>query len=128
MTSLLTAAQGDRVYVDNPAEVLYHDVESGIQQKAINALTHECIMAFMDKADHEPWHEMESMYILCEADKAIPAVAQASMAARLGSDAIVIRTKASHSPFLSEIQDVLEGVERAAQLGLKRKKWTFRSC
>ncbi|RBR25731.1 uncharacterized protein FIESC28_01484 [Fusarium coffeatum] len=111
--------EGERVFADTPEEVFYHDMSADAQKKAVDALTHECIRAFTDETDYEPWQDMHCLYFICEEDKAIPAAVQEQMAGILGPNSIVFRSKASHSPFLSAVQDVVDGVEKAAASGQK---------
>ncbi|RFN44926.1 hypothetical protein FIE12Z_10821 [Fusarium flagelliforme] len=111
--------EGERVYADTPEEVFYHDMSADEQKKAVSALEHECIRAFTDEVDYEPWQDMHCLCFICEEDKAIPAAIQEQMAGILGPDAVIFRSRASHSPFLSAVQDVVDGVEKAAQSGQK---------
>lgn len=87
------------------------------QKKAVDALQHECIRAFTDVTDYEPWQDIHCLYFVCDEDKAIPAAIQEQMAGILGPDSIIFRSKASHSPFLSAVQDVVDGIEKAAASG-----------
>ena len=67
--------------------------------------------------DYEPWQDIHCLYFVCDEDKAIPAAIQEQMAGILGPDSIIFRSKASHSPFLSAVQDVVDGIEKAAASG-----------
>jgi hypothetical protein len=60
-------------------------------------------------------------YFFCEADQALEFPVQQLLAKALGPDAVTFTSKGSHSPFLSEPQDVVEGVEYAAKVGLERR-------
>lgn len=61
------------------------------------------------------------MYFFCEADKALPLAIQQQMAQALGADAPTFTSVGSHSPFLSQPQEVVEGVEYAAKVGQSKK-------
>ncbi|KAH7190191.1 Alpha/beta hydrolase fold-1 [Fusarium oxysporum] len=109
--------EGSYVFADTPEEILYHDVPTDLQKEAVDALTHECIRAWTDEVDYEPWHDMHCLYFICEEDRAVPAAVQEQMAQILGPDSVIFRSRSSHSPFLSAVQDVVDGVEKAAQSG-----------
>jgi methenyltetrahydromethanopterin cyclohydrolase len=51
------------------------------------------------------------MYFFCETDKAIPLPIQQQMAQMLGAAVPTFTSDASHSPFLSQPQKVVEGLE-----------------
>jgi hypothetical protein len=62
------------------------------------------------------------MYFFCEGDKALPLFIQQQLAAQLGPNAATYTTKASHSPFLSELQDCVDGLEYAAKVGQEKAR------
>ncbi|KAH7231344.1 Alpha/beta hydrolase fold-1 [Fusarium redolens] len=112
--------EGSYVFADTPEEVFYHDVPLDLQKEAAAALTHECVRAWTDEVDYEPWHDMHCLYFVCEEDRAVPAAVQEQMAQILGPDSVIFRSRTSHSPFLSAVQDVVDGVEKAAHSGQMR--------
>lgn len=62
------------------------------------------------------------MYFFCDGDKALPLPVQQQMATLLSPAAPSFHTKGSHSPFLSEIQELVEGLEHAARVGQEKNK------
>lgn len=110
--------QGDYVYADTPEDVFYHDVSPEEQKKWIGLLKHHSSASFTDEVGYEPWHDVECMYFFCDDDKALPLAVQEQMAGMLGETAPRYHSKASHSPFLSKVNDVVEGIE----LGIKEGK------
>ncbi|EGU71880.1 hypothetical protein FOXB_17610 [Fusarium oxysporum f. sp. conglutinans Fo5176] len=112
--------EGSYVFADTPEEVFYHDVPLDLQKEAAAALTHECVRAWTDEVDYEPWHDMHCLYFVCEEDRAVPAAMQEQMAQILGPDSVIFRSRTSHSPFLSAVEDVVDGVEKAAHSGQMR--------
>ena len=70
--------------------------------------------------EYEPWHDIHCLYFVCEEDRAIPAPLQDQMASMLGPDSVIFRSQSSHSPFLSAVQDTVDGIEKAVESGLKR--------
>ncbi|KAI8411144.1 hypothetical protein FOFC_07738 [Fusarium oxysporum] len=115
-----SCTQGSYVFADTPEEVFYHDVPLDLQKEAAAALTHECVRAWTDEVDYEPWHDMHCLYFVCEEDRAVPAAMQEQMAQILGPDSVIFRSRTSHSPFLSAVEDVVDGVEKAAHSGQMR--------
>ena len=76
----------------------------------------------MDRITYEPWHDIECMYFLCEDDRVTLPAMQESMAKLLGDKALVYRCKSSHSPFWSMPEELVKGIEMAAQVGEERAK------
>lgn len=108
--------QGDKVYVKNPEEVFYHDVPADLQKDAVAKLTHQSLAVFNDIVTHQPWEELDCMYMYCDEDKALLPHIQKMLAPQLGEDALSWTCKgASHSPFLSMPDDVTEGLVYGAQ-------------
>ncbi|KAH7124689.1 Alpha/beta hydrolase fold-1 [Dactylonectria macrodidyma] len=106
---------GSYVFADTPEEILYHDVPSDLQKEAVAAVKHECVRAWTDEVDYQPWHDIHCLYFVCEEDRAVPVAVQEQMAQILGPDSIIFWSRSSHSPFLSAVQDVVDGVEKAAE-------------
>ncbi|EUC40445.1 hypothetical protein COCMIDRAFT_108796 [Bipolaris oryzae ATCC 44560] len=113
---------GDYCYATTPEIVFYHDVDDGPRRSAIERLKRQSARIFTDEVTYEPWHEILSMYFFCENDKALPLPIQQQMAQTLGQDAPTFKSVGSHSPFLSQPQEVIEGLEYAAQLGQSNKQ------
>lgn len=65
---------------------------------------------------------MPCTYIFCEDDKAIPLPVQQGIAASMGSNITTFSIAASHSPFLSTPDKVVEGIELAAKVGLEKSQ------
>jgi hypothetical protein len=103
---VLTVDKGNYVHPDTPEEIFYHDVEPDLQTKAIAAIKHQSAPVFTDEVVYEPWHDVQCMFFYCDADKALPLVVQEQMASLLGPKALTYHSKGSHSPFLSEVQEV----------------------
>lgn len=95
-------------------------MDSEAQKKAISALKHQSAAVFTDTVTYEPWQDIECMYFFCDEDKALPLPVQSQMAELLGPNAAKFHTVASHSPFLSQVGDVVKGLEHAAEEGQRR--------
>jgi hypothetical protein len=118
--ALTRGVQEGYVHAATPEEVFYHDVEPELQKKAIAAIKHQSAPVFTDCVTYEPWHEIQCQYFFCDADKALPLPVQEHMASQLGPNVITYHTKGSHSPFLSEVQEVVEGLEYGAKVAQER--------
>ncbi|KAL1796701.1 hypothetical protein ACET3X_005241 [Alternaria dauci] len=112
---------GEYAYAGTPEIVFYHDLSEEAQKTAIAKLKHHSARAFTDEVTYEPWHEIPSMYFFCEGDIALPLSVQQQMAQLLGADAPSFKTVGSHSPFLSQPQEVVDGLEFAAKVGESKK-------
>ncbi|KAG8672768.1 hypothetical protein FPOAC2_06172 [Fusarium poae] len=109
-----------RVRPENPKEIFYHDVSGEGLTKSLNTLKHQSEVVFDGIVTNEPWHDIATMYFLCTEDKAIPITIQEEMAGRLGPDVLQYRCNASHSPFLSRVDETVKGLEYAAEEGVKK--------
>lgn len=76
--------------------------------------------AFLEAVSYEPWHDLSCMYLLCELDQAVPIAVQEMMAGVLGAQCVSFRCAASHSPFLSVPDKVVDAMELGAQEGAKK--------
>lgn len=101
--------------------VFYHDLSPEDQKKWIAQLTHTSAAVFSGKSTYEPWHSIPCTFIFCEDDKAIPLGLQQGMATAMG-DITTFSIAASHSPFLSAPEKVVEGIELAAKVGLEKSQ------
>ncbi|KAF6827091.1 hypothetical protein CMUS01_09151 [Colletotrichum musicola] len=108
------------VYANTPEEIFYHDVEPEAQKAAVAQLQHQSAPVFSDVVTYEPWHEIDSMFLICTEDKAIPLGIQEAMAGSLGPNGFSYTVKASHSPFLSLPAETADGLEHAAKVGQER--------
>lgn len=120
MELLLMFTKGDYVYADTPEKIFYHDVEPAAQKKALDALKHQSGRVFTDTVTYEPWHDIDCFYFFCDSDQALALPIQQHMASLLGLDAASFHSQGSHSPFLSQPQEVVEGLEYAAKVGLEK--------
>jgi hypothetical protein len=60
-------------------------------------------------------------YLFCEADQALSLEVQQHMAQALGPNAVTWTSAGSYSAFLSQPQEVVEGVEYAVKVGLEKR-------
>ncbi|EUC34081.1 hypothetical protein COCCADRAFT_25762 [Bipolaris zeicola 26-R-13] len=112
---------GDYCYATGAEVICYHDLDDEAQKAAVAKLKHQSARIFTDEVTYEPWHEILSMYFFCKADKALLLPIQQQMAQMLGKDAPTFKSVEAHSPFLSQPQEVVEGLEYAAKVGQSKK-------
>lgn len=107
--------QGDYVRIDLDAarHAFYHDIPLDEQDKLIAILKHSSFGTWKEPCMYEPWHDMPCVYFACEDDQAMVLSKQETMAARLGGDIAPFYLKASHSPFVSVPDKMVEGFEYA---------------
>lgn len=96
-------------------EVLYEDVDSIAAQKAYDDLGLMSLGPSFSPLVGCAWKEIPCTYIHCENDKALPASVQEMMCEQAGIGDIV-RLSASHSPFLSQPDEVVSIIERVVQM------------
>lgn len=108
------------MYARTPEEIFYHDVDEEIKKGAVSRLQHQSAQVFRDEATYQAWEDIESMYFFCDDDRALLPFIQKQMAPMFGANAITWATKGSHSPFLAEPDNVVEGLLHGAKEAQKR--------
>jgi pimeloyl-ACP methyl ester carboxylesterase len=94
----------------DPMTAFYLDVDAAQAEAAVARLRTQTLASFADPITAAGWHDIESTYILCTEDRAIPYPAQQAMSARAGT----VRTmKSSHSPFLSQPRELVALLDAA---------------
>lgn len=93
------SADEDWIQAVDPRDLFYGLCEASISDAAVAALRPQAVRAFNERLNNEPsWRSVESSYILCLHDRAIPLSLQERMAARTR---ISRSLPSDHSPFLS---------------------------
>jgi pimeloyl-ACP methyl ester carboxylesterase len=90
---------GDFVEVMRPETVFYNDVDTATAARAVRQLGYQSYASMQQPVTETAWKTIPSTYVICEADNAIPVVAQELMAERADD---VQRMNTSHSPYLSQ--------------------------
>lgn len=67
------------------------------------------------------------MIFFCDADPGLPVPVQQGTVALLGPNAASFHSKTSHSPFLSEAQEVVDGLEYAMRMVRRRLRLEIES-
>jgi hypothetical protein len=71
------------------------------------------VRAFNIEATYEPWHDIQSYYLICENDNMMKPDLQEKLIQIGGNKIIVDRCSAGHSPFISQPDKLLQLIERA---------------
>ncbi|OJJ07534.1 hypothetical protein ASPVEDRAFT_46825 [Aspergillus versicolor CBS 583.65] len=99
--------------------VFYSDMTPEDQKKHIALLKRHPTLSFTEPAIYEPWHDIPAMYMFCDQDQALSLAVQEGLARTLGSP-VTFHTDASHSPFLSQPAQVIDGLRVAVDSGRKQ--------
>jgi pimeloyl-ACP methyl ester carboxylesterase len=92
---------------EQAAALFYADCDASTQSWAIGNLRPQCGAPFADAVSHPGWKQIQSTYVVCAADRAMPPDWQRELfAPRLNK---VVELTSSHSPFLSQ-PDILAEV------------------
>ncbi|KAL4965978.1 alpha/beta hydrolase [Aspergillus stella-maris] len=106
-------------YSSEQETVFYNDLEPEEQQKRIALLKPQPTLSFTEPALYESWHDIPSMYLYCDKDLGLPLDFQKSFAATLGNP-VSFHADASHSAFLSQPEQVIQGLRVALEKGRKQ--------
>jgi pimeloyl-ACP methyl ester carboxylesterase len=100
--------------IDDPGTSLYGDVPDQDRAGAISQLVHQSMLSFVDTVTEVAWRGIESAYVLCENDQAVPMDLQEILAGRATT---AYRLASGHSPFLAvpaELADLIDEIVTGA--------------
>jgi pimeloyl-ACP methyl ester carboxylesterase len=89
---------------DTPDVVFYNGIDAGEAAAASARLVPQSLASFKGEVTSVAWRDIDSTYVICDDDQAIPVPAQEMLAQRAGT---VHRLDASHSPMLSHADEVV---------------------
>lgn len=92
--------------------IFYNDVDAGMAQACVEQLDLQAKGSFESKQTYAAWKYIDSTYIVCSRDNAIPQEAQVAMANQPGGRFTIEYLDAGHSPFLSVPHQTIEMVRR----------------
>jgi pimeloyl-ACP methyl ester carboxylesterase len=95
---LRLAGNGTLQPPEDPIDRFYGGVRREVADRAVARLVPQATRSFTEPLTAAAWETIPSTYLICEDDRAIPAVMQESMAVRATT---VHRFASGHSPFLS---------------------------
>ena len=90
---------GDYVEAMTPETVFFNDLDATTAARAVGQLGYQSYASMRQPLTETAWRTIPNTYVICEADNAVPVVAQELMAERADN---VQRLNTSHSPFLSQ--------------------------
>lgn len=97
--------------VPDPAAVFYTDVAPGLARDSAARVTPQTLRSFEQPLTQAAWQRVDSTYVVCTDDQALPEASQRTMAAR----ATHVQTlPGGHSPFLSRPEELAVVVKAAA--------------
>jgi len=124
--TMLNRSQDGMLHLQDANTTFYNDLRPEVRQRWVEQLVLHPVDAQVTpgKADveNEAWRDIDSGYLLCEQDMAIPLEHQRMMAERAknqGSNVMMKTCSAGHSPFLSMPDTVVEWIEELAEVGGK---------
>lgn len=91
-------ADNSRLTTANPESVFYNTCSKEVANHAVAQLRTQSLLSFNQEIRNTSWRDIDSLYIVCEQDQAIPVFAQEAMSKRCNK---VLRIDTDHSPFLS---------------------------
>ena len=98
-----------------PEEVFYNDLdreEQGRQSKALKPFSYAM---FKQKTTWAPWRHVAVSYLFCSLDRAVPVEVQKGMVESTGVPWREVMLEAGHSPFLSKVEETVEGIVGAVE-------------
>lgn len=93
------SSDDSRLTAATPVEVFYNTCESSVANEAAAQLRSQSLTSFLQPITKCAWGEIDSTYIVCTEDQAIPVQAQQAMAQRANQ---TVTLETDHSPFLSD--------------------------
>lgn len=99
------ADDGESLLPGRPEEIFYNDLSEESAAAAAAQLQPLSMRAIETPVSAVAWRDVPTTYVICELDNAIPVPAQEMLAGRAGT---VHRLEASHSPFWSKPDEVVE--------------------
>lgn len=98
---------------DSATKVLFNDVEQEKIDEVLPQLQNHAKGTFDSKVTYAAWKHIQSTYVLCELDQAIPAEVQENMATQHGNKITIEKLEAGHSPFLSKTDETVKLIRKA---------------
>ncbi|KAF2999849.1 hypothetical protein E8E13_007393 [Curvularia kusanoi] len=98
----------------DPATIFYNDLPKEEQDRQIAALETFSYPMYFQKTTWAPYKEVDSSFVYCTIDNAIPLQVQQGMVKGSGAQFKETTVEAGHSPFLSKVHEVVEAIVRAA--------------
>ncbi|CAD0092217.1 unnamed protein product [Aureobasidium vineae] len=96
----------------NSSYIFYNDVDASLAEACTAQLDLQAKGCFKSKQTYAAWKYIDSTYIVCSRDNAIPKQAQVAMASQPGGRFTIEYLDAGHSPFLSVLHQTVEMIRK----------------
>jgi len=96
------------------SRIFYNDVDQQTAAGLEKKLDLQSKGTFLSKQSYAAWKHIDSIYIVCKNDNAIPEDAQVAMASQAGGKFTIEYLAAGHSPFLSMLEQTVDVILRAS--------------
>ncbi|KAF3033744.1 hypothetical protein E8E12_002963 [Didymella heteroderae] len=103
------------VEAEDPATIFYNDLDKAVQDEQISSLQTFSYQMYFQKTTWAPYKEVASSFVYCTKDNAIPLPIQQGMVKGSGASFKETTVEASHSPFLSKVDEVTKAIVEAAE-------------
>lgn len=100
---------------EDPATIFYNDLDPAAQDEQISRLQTFSYQMYFQKTTWAPYKEVESSFVYCTKDNAIPLPIQQGMVKGSGASFKETTVEASHSPFLSKVDEVTKAIVEAVE-------------
>jgi pimeloyl-ACP methyl ester carboxylesterase len=100
---------------DDPATIFYNDLPKSVQDEQISRLGTFSYQMYFQKTTWAPYKEVASTFVYCSKDNAIPLPVQQGMVQGSGAQFRETAVDASHSPFLSKTDEIVDAIVAAAE-------------
>lgn len=113
---LIVADDKLEVNVADPDKIFYNDCDDAQVKRAVAALRPHSYQSFHSNCTYAAWKHIPSTYLYCLQDAAIPFAVQKMMVegTAKGSGMRTETVDASHSPFISQPDELAAAIRRAA--------------
>jgi hypothetical protein len=105
------------VHPEDPATIFYNDLPKSVQDEQISKLGVFSYQMYYQKTTWAPYKEVVSSYVYCTKDNAIPLPVQQGMVKGSGVQFKETTVEAGHSPFLSQVDEVVSAIVEVAESG-----------
>ncbi|KUJ22607.1 alpha/beta-hydrolase [Mollisia scopiformis] len=96
---------GNLIHKGDPRDIFYHDVDPKEADEWTAKLKSQSLASFTTKTTSAAWKKIPAEYLVCENDRAVPAVFQDIMIGKMkeaGADVSTTRLSTAHSPYLNK--------------------------
>lgn len=100
---------------EDPATIFYNDLSKEEQDAQIEKLGTFSYQMYFQKTTWAPYREVASSFVYCTKDNAIPLPIQQGMVKGSGVTFKETTVEASHSPFLSKVDEVTKAIVEAVE-------------